>query len=424
MLRENKKTKFYHMKALTFTLLFFAFSSALFASEQKKTLKLRLQSPSGNTDETVLYFDEGITPIYNIHQDAAYIFSNLPGIPELYSLTADKHACSINGIGTLDTARSIYLGYHVGYPGTYTISASLIDNFDPTSIIRLIDNQTGDTLDLLENFYQVHLDSSDFTTNRFQILVSTAVQYSSVNSNCSNTGGSITISPDPTITWALCQLVDSNNNIVQTYTNVTGPLTFAGLAQGTYHVVYTYNQYTATNSFYLSGNFVVAGIGVPTQPIYTYRDVVFNALTTNASQFSWDFGDSTLINGVAHPTQQYFLPGTYTVSLYSANAAGCSASATATVVVLDGNPAGINETTKKEPIVYADAKQIYINMNGATLTDNPQVLVYNLLGQVVSSSKLNSQTQSLNLSNEANGYYLVSIRNAGATNTKRIFIAE
>ena len=412
------------MKALTFTFLFFAFSSTLFASVEKKTLKLRLRAPSGNTDETTLYFDQGITPIYNIHQDAAYVFSNLPGIPEIYSLTADKHACSINGIGTLDTARSIYLGYHVGYPGIYTISASLIDNFDPTSIIRLIDNQTGDTLDLLENFYQVQLDSSDFTYNRFQVLISSSVQYSSVNSNCANTGGSITISPDPTITWTLCQLIDSANNVVQTYTNINGPLTFSGLAQGSYHVVYTYNQYTATNSFYLSGNFVVAGIGVPSQQIYTYRDVTFDALTTNANQFSWDFGDSTVILGVAHPTQQYFLPGTYTVNLYSANSSGCSATAQATVVVLDGNPAGINEQTKKEPTVYAGAKLVNINMNGVALTDNSQVLVYNLLGQVVKSSRLNTQTQNISLESEANGYYLVSIRNAGTTNTKRIFIAE
>ncbi len=410
------------MKSLTFTLLLLVFSTAIFASQEKKTLKLRLQSPTGNIDETTLYFDQGIVPSYNVHQDAAYVFNSIPGIPELYSYTLDKVACSINGCGTLEKTESVYLGYHVGYPGTYTLSATLLSNFDPTTIIKLIDNKLSDTLDLRENFYQIHLDSDDITTNRFQVLISSAVQYSSTPSNCSNTGGTITIKPDSTITWNQCQLEDSTGNVLQTVDNVTGQITFTGLAEGTYHVVYVYDQYTAVNDFYLAGNFVMAGIITPAQPIYTYSDVVFDAVTTNANKFNWDFGDSTLIVGVAHPTQKYYVPGTYTVVLNASNDVGCSASAQATVIVLEGYPAGINEQNKKDVAVYTQGKTININMNDVTIANNGQIQVYNLLGQLVKTQGLTNQLQSFSIDNQANGYYLVSIRNAGVITTKRVYI--
>jgi len=412
------------MKALTFTLLFFAFSTAVFASQQKKTLTLRLLSPTGNSDETTIYFDQAITPAYNIHEDAAYVFSNITGIPEIYSYTLDKVACSINGVGTLQKAQMVNLGYHVGYPGLYTITGT-IDNFDPTSIIRLIDNKTGDTVDLRENFMQVQLDSDDISTNRFQLMFSSSVKYTSLPSNCSNTAGSITISPDSTIVWNQCQLIDSLNQVLQTYYNVSGPITFTGLAQGSYQVVYTYNDYTASNNFYLNGNFVVASIGVPNQPIYTNEDVIFDALTSNADHFNWDFGDSTLIIGVSHPTQRYLVPGTYTVNLFAFNDLGCNASAQATVVVLpQENTTGINEAGKKDIAVITEGKVINVNMNGASLADNAWIEIYNLLGQAVNTQALTTQIATINLNNEANGYYLISIRNAGATNTKRVFITK
>jgi len=421
---RNTNLKLKRMKALTFTLLFLTFSVVLFASQEKKTLKLRLQSPTGNTDETTLYFDQGILPAYNIHQDAAYVFNNIPGIPEIYSYTLDKVACSINGCGTLQKAQKVNLGYQVGAPGNYTINATLVSNFDPTTLIRLIDNKMGDTIDLRENFYQVQLDSSDITTNRFQVLVSSAVKYSSTNANCANTGGTITITPDSTITWNKCQLMDSFDNVLQTYSDVRGPITFAGLAEGNYHVVYTFDQYTATNYFYLSGNYVAAEIGVPAQPIFTNQDVIFSAITTNANQFTWDFGDSTLINGVAHPTQRYLTPGTYTVTLFTSNSMGCSASAQATVIVVSAAATGINEPGKGEISVIAEGKVINVNIHDALLNDNSQILVYNLLGQAINAQPLTSQTVSINLENQANGYYLVSIRNGGTINTKRVFIGK
>jgi len=410
------------MKAVTFTFLFLAFTSGLFASNERKTLTLRLQSPNGNSASTTVYFDEGITPSYDVHEDAAMVFSNIPSIPEFYSFTLDKVACSTNGCGTLQTTEQVALGYTVGAPGNYTISASLVDNFDPTSIIKLYDSRLGITTDLRENFYQVNIDSNDLQDNRFILEISSAVQYTSQPSNCANTGGSITITPDSSITWDLCQLIDSANQVLQTYNNVTGQITFTGLAAGTYQVVYTYNQYSATNVFFLNGNYVTASIGTPSEPIFVNQDVVFDALTTNSVNYDWSFGDSTLIVGVAHPTQRYLVAGTYTVNLTSSNDLGCSATAQAVVTVYGAS--AINNVNVKEATVVAEGKMVTVNMNDNSLSQDAQITIYNLLGQTVTVLPLITQVANMNLQNQATGYYLVSIRNAGVINTKRIVIAN
>lgn len=413
------------MKTVTFTLLMFLLTVSAFASQDRKTLTLRLQSPTGNSDNAVMYFDEGIVPSYDVHQDAQMVFSNVPEIPEIYSFTLDKVACSINGCGTLQTAQTVNLGYRVGSPGTYTITAAQVTNFNSTSIIKLFDNKLGITVDLRENFYQVAFDSTELNSdNRFSIQVTSSVQYSSTPSNCANTGGSITITPDSTITWDLCQLTDSVGNILQTFNDVTGQIKFNGLAAGTYQVLYSYDQYTATNTFFLNGNYVTASIDIPAQPIYTTEDVVFDAVTTNAVNYNWDFGDSTLIVGVQHPTQEYLEPGTYTVYLTTSNDQGCSATAQITVTVVDDPTAGVASNNKKDATVITLGKTISVNMHDANLTPGAQIRVYNLLGQSVASMPLVSQTENISLANQATGYYLVSIVNSNSINTKRVFIVN
>ncbi|HWB63816.1 MAG TPA: PKD domain-containing protein, partial [Chitinophagales bacterium] len=367
------------MKILNFTLAFLLLACTAFASQNKKTVKLRIQAPTGNLDDATMYFDDGITPAYDIHQDAEKIFSDVPGIPVLFSVTSDNVACSINGCGTLEHTEVVSLGYYVGYKGVYTISGVAIDNFDATSIIQLEDRKLDTIIDLRQNFYQVMLDTGTAELGRFYLHVSTPITFASANSNCTNTEGSISLSPDSSIVWTTCQLFnDSNNTLLTTYNDVTAPVIFSGLGSGDYHVVLNFGPYSTTKNFHVSGNYVVANIDVPGPHIYTYQDVVFDAVTANANQYEWDFGDGTLIDGVAHPTQRYFVPGKYTVTLYCYNNAGCSAEAEAEVTVLQGTTA-INDVNSNGTFVTAQGKSIVITLNNNSSNNTAEV--YNLLGQ-------------------------------------------
>jgi PKD repeat protein len=409
------------MRFITFTLLITVLTANVFATQSTKTVKLRLQSPSGNVDVATMYFDQGITPKYDVHEDAQKVFANVPGVPEIYSLTADKIACSINGCGTLSSASTVSIGTIAGYNGLYTFTASLIDNFDATSVIQLEDRQLGVWVDLRQNFYQAQLDTTDSAVGRFYLHVSSAVQYSLTPSSCTNTGGEILLNPDTSITWSTVQLYNSGNHLLATDTNVNAAISFKSLIAGDYTVVFKSNQYTATDSFHLTGNFVVASIQIPSQIIYVNEDVVFNAIVTNGNNYAWDFGDGTIITGVANPDQIYLQPGTYTVSMTSTNNEGCSSSATTTVTVL--MPTGINDVNSKDIIVSAIGKTITVNLNDA-VNDHAELGIFNLLGQSVYSAPFNSQKQEISLDGQATGYYLVSVKNAGKLSTRRVFIAR
>lgn len=410
------------MRTLIFTLLFLTCTANVFASQNKKTLKLRLQSPSGNIDDATIYFDQGIVTSYDVHQDAEKVFTTVAGVPQLFSYTSDYVPCSINGGGTLSAASIVPLGYKVGYAGTYTLSAVLIDNFDPTSVIKLFDKRTGRTIDLRQNFCQVQMDTTDHPDGRFFLQVSAPVQFNSAPSNCQNTGGRISIIPDSTIVWPLCQLLDAQNNVLATDSNVHGQIDFTNLAAGDYHVNFTSDQYTATDNFHLDGDFVLAGIVPPSQTIYTNEEVIFIANVTNASEYTWTFGDGTFVDGVANPYQIFFEPGTYDVDLNCTNAAGCSATAHVSVVVEGQVINGIKEEEESKAVsVYAFGKTVAVDMNGANI-NNAELRVANLLGQPVYSSILNTQKSEVTLDNQANGYYIVSVKNGGKVNTKRVFL--
>jgi PKD repeat protein len=395
--------------------------SGLFATQNEKMLKLRLQSPTGNISDAAIYFDQNINPSYDINEDAEMVFNNLEAFPELYSMTTDKVPCSINGAGDLSTTAVVALGYHVGFPGTYNLSATLLDDFDATSVIQLEDRQLGIIVDLRENFYQVQLDSNGFNDDRFFIHVSTPVQFSSTPSNCSNNGGEIFVTPDTTIHWNLCQLYNADNVAVATEDSISGPFTFSSLPAGNYKVIFTYNQYTTTHNFQLAGNFVVASIASPSNSIYTDESVVFNALTTNASEYTWNFGDGSLVTGVADAPQTYFTPGNYTVVLTCTNQFGCSATAQTSVAV--NLTSSVNAVSDNEVNIYSYNNMLQVNMNG-TLSGNAELTVYNLLGQPVLNRTFESQKETFDLSRQASGYYFATVKNAGKSSTKRIFISQ
>ncbi len=171
----------------------------------------------------------------------------------------------------------------------------------------------------------------------------------------------------------------------------------------------------------VDGNFVVASIGVPSQTIYTNEDVVFNAIATNANQYQWSFGDSTLIVGVANPDQTYLVPGQYTVNLICSNALGCTATAQANVIVY--LPAAINNVSSSAINVSANQKDVTVKMSDVPSL-GAKINIYNLLGQLLLAKPITQQTEVFTLADQPTGYYLVSVENNDEVRTKKILLAQ
>ena len=423
MKEHSKKTKTVSMRFLIFTLLFATITGSTYASQNKKTVRLRLQAQNGYLDEATVYFDQGVSPTYAYQEDAQLVLSGVTGVPVIYSVTTDSILCSINGYGPLSGTEVVPLGVMTDKSGNFNLTAALLDNFDATSIITLEDRTTGRSVDLRTNFYQCHIDSGAQPEGRFFIHVSYASAFSSTVAGCDNNDGQLQISCDPSITWDSYILFDAYNNPLDTFLNVNAPVTFTGLPEGDYYVVRVYGAYSTTQTYHVAGNHIVASIGASAIQVATGENISFTANATHANHFSWDFGDGTLINGVAHPDLSYYTPGVYTVDLICSNDHGCSEEATIQITVSQAIASGITEETAKDASITTQGKNVQVIINGP-INPDAQLKVFNLLGQQVSTANINADKTIVDLNEQAMGYYIASVKNNDKVSTKRIFITQ
>lgn len=411
------------MKSLLLTLSFALLASTSFATQDKKQVKIRLQAQSGHLDEATIYFDQSINSSYNSQEDAQKQFSNVAGVPTVFSPSIDNVPCSINGFGTLSSTEVVALGYDVDADGQYTISASQLFNFDPTSIIRLEDKQTNTFHDLRAGSYSANLLATDPATGRFFVHVSFPTQVMSSNAGCLNDDGKIMVAQDNSIAWTLCNLYDEFNQQVATYSNINGNFDFSNLPAGNYYMVFVYGSYTATKNLELKGNSIVADVDVSTQNAFTFEEIDFRAIAMNSSQYRWEFGDGSLITGVANPSFYYFEPGVYEVKLIASNQYGCSDNASVIINVEENIASSVEDQPATTSSIVSWGSTVTVNVEGV-INGHNELLIYNLNGALVYTSSITEKTTEVNLSNLPIGYYIAAVKAGSIVNTKKIFIGK
>lgn len=411
------------MRGLIFTTVFVCLATGLFATQDKKQVKLRLQGPNGQVDQTTIYFDEGISSTYVPDEDAIKIYSGLEGVPVIYSLTNEGRECSINGFSTLATTETVGYGVDVDLDGLYTFTTPLFDGFDATTIVRLEDRQTGIFTDLRTNFYQANILADEVARGRFFLHVSTPITVGSSLAGCLNNDGIITATAsDNSITWSLCELYNADNELMGSYTDVNGLINFDSLAAGEYHLVFVYGSYTTTKTFSISTTQIIAEVEASKIYAYTYEDLTFHAIADNANRFEWDFGEGTWIVGVAHPTMAFYEPGTYTVTMNCSNQYGCHANADIEVHIEQAISTGINDDMQEaKATVTTIGKTLTVNMN-TDVTEDATINVFNLLGQNIYNSPVSSIITNISFDEQPAGYYLVAVKNGAKVNTSKIYI--
>lgn len=404
-----------------FTMIFLGFITTTFATEAKKQLQLNLVAQNSATDQTTIYFDLGVSPLFLTTEDFAKQMNSIPGIPNLYTLSSDNVKCSTNGYGTLTQSAVIGLGVLLDTSGLYTFRIGQSYNFDSTTLIVLEDRKLNVFTEMQVNFYQVQLTPQD-TTGRFFLHITKAVQFVSDTAGCANNDGAISITADSTIIWNFVSLSDSGNAPVATVNNAGGQFSFSRLSEGLYNLTFNYSGYAIAKQVFVSGTHIISGFTASSQNVAVGETIDFNSTTINTSQYVWDFGDSTIVTGVQNPTFFYYLPGTYTVTLICTNSYGCSANVQMTIHVADA--AGISNTTAKGiSIINLTAKTVQVNMNDVPL-NNAELDIYNILGQSIYTSPVTVDQMQVSLNNQPAGIYVVTVRQGSKATTAKIYVTN
>lgn len=396
-------------------------ASAVFATSQQQ-MQLRITDPAnGLADFTFVYFAQGTMPAYRSPEDVAKSFDTVQSQPQLYSFTSDSIACYANSYGPFTSSTVIALGMRSSMDTTYTISLAGSSNFDPSTLILLEDRELGTFTNLRTAACTIHIYHSGLINNRFYLHVTFPPAVSSVASGCNNNTGMVQVSADSSVAWSSCTLIDSTGNSIKTYNNISGNFNFGGLPGGAYGVIFLYNGYESTKTAQVDGHQVEASISASVVTAPVGQQINFYSATINASNYQWQFGDSTIISGIENPSYAYTNPGYYTVMLTASNTYGCSVSA---VVDVDISTAtAISNVQSTMVSITSNSNRLRISVSDVS-KNNYNYALYNSAGQVFRSGTLTTEDYEMDISGFSSGIYLVSVKGESGVYSKKIIIAR
>ncbi|MEZ4825597.1 MAG: choice-of-anchor J domain-containing protein [Bacteroidia bacterium] len=144
----------------------------------------------------------------------------------------------------------------------------------------------------------------------------------------------------------------------------------------------------------------------------TGGDVGFYANSTNATTYSWDFGDSSDVQTVPHPVHTYANNGSYTVTLTMTNNCGTTTLVNDSVIV---ETVGLEDDLQKNITIAPNPNQGVFNLNFENLKlQDVQIEIFTMAGQKVHHERLDpvlhSYSHPVNLAgNLAKGIYILEI---------------
>ncbi len=408
-------------KVFLFLLLFSVTYS--FAAVDAKQVRLRIQDgQTGFADDATVYLDAGTSPAYLNTEDIDKVMNINPLIPQIYSLTTDSIACLTNANGPFTQAVVIPIGFKVSDSSLYRISATLLENFAPTTIIRLEDRQLGVMHDLRSGIYSFYVAQATQDNYRFFLHVSYPTAITTSFAGCNNNNGKISFAQDTSLTWNSCQLFDASNNLINSFYNVTGNFEFTLLQEGNYSVAFVYNSYTTTVPVFVDGNQVITSITINKDTVAIGEPIQFSASTLNTTMFNWDFGDGTTITGVANPVMYYTAVGTYNVILTTGNNFGCIDSESVAIEVVEiPVTSAISENTLQNLSLRTNGKTLQlVNSN----TEKAELQIFNVTGQLLLAQTIDGTFTTLALNSLPSGVYVAALTSAQGRRAQKFMLTE
>ena len=330
--------------------------------------------------EAILYTETIDITNYIDLKLSSYIYFN-----RLESNDFIKFQYKLNGVGTL-----------VDVPG-----ATYIGNSSDTTYEWALTGITGSTIEI----YIIFLSTSDKDEHRIDNLKLTGVSCTGPSSYtvtgddlnlCAGSTQTTTIGLNNSEAGVNYQLLKDGNVVSgEDETGTGSPISFGAFnAAGTYTVSATSSCSSAT----MSGNVVitaVAAVSASFTSSITNQDVTFNNTSSNATSYSWDFGDGSSASTEINPTHTYATTGTYTVTLIASNNCGSDTATTSITVTvpsslfyIDAGGSDSNDGLTTATAFATLAKAIEMTTNNLGTTINIAAGTYTEKGITISKNNI------------------------------------
>jgi hypothetical protein len=376
---------------------------------------------NGFGDQTDINFVDGATPGFDLF-DANKWFSAL-GQPTLFTKVGDEFI-GINSHPLLTNSVDIPMGLSPGANGTFTFTFNDVATFPQSAIITLEDFFTDSIIDMrAQPTYTFNSLATD-TFNRFMLHFQPGVIADVVNQDCDNAAGSITFTQNGTTVWDSYTVTDNSNNTYAQGNNYSGAITVNNLAPQEYIITLVRGDYTAQEFITVNsiGVPIVSTLAVSDTTVLIGEQVNFTSTATNATNYSWNFGDGNTAQGSLTQQHTYAAIGEYLVTFTAFNDS-CSETLSQTVYV---GTVGINNQPVSNLSIYGQGEKVVIQFNNWG-GNKANITMYNTLGQRVESltgvSTIKGR-QELNVAGIIPGYYFIQVVSGDKVESKKVYLGN
>lgn len=405
-------------------------NSEFFDITTANRLRLRMEDVNGVGAEALVAFIDDATDGPDNSYDALRLQGNAD--LSLYTFNGDMEY-AIQAWPILTNERVIDLGTVNTVVGASTISMNMFENFDPTTVVYLEDTELGIFHNLTQdNSYEFENSGLNGDAVRFRLHFRAPIGVSSVM-DCSGTESGKILVGNPNTTPVAVELKNANNEVVATAAPFVGEHEFVNLASGIYSLAMSYtdggtiNRTTAVenNGMTSPASFIASATSV------SIADAIieFQGTAQGASEYTWDFGDGTIVNGDLNPVHAYNALGVYTVTFTAMNN-GCGSSATTTITV-GADLTGTNNVATTSgfsifPNPAANVANLLLNLDRSE--SSVVVSIQDAAGRLVSTKEVNDVRSGavvgLDVETLSNGVYQVTVEGTNFKNVGRLTIAK
>lgn len=151
-----------------------------YTAEELNTVQLRLYMDGKEQDRTTLRWESGSSPEFVVNEDASKLWSLSAQANQLYSLTQDQKATSINCMPK--NISEVPVGLNIGTPGDMELRLHHMNGFNEEDQIILTDRTTGNeqVLDSDGNVYKFNIGNAGNIKDRFILKVKRASDANSI----------------------------------------------------------------------------------------------------------------------------------------------------------------------------------------------------------------------------------------------------